>query len=97
MACTYDTRWEDEQAHAQRIKELDKLTRMLCTVCEHLESQADGPYEVNEELGEWWEKHQEEDRAKEAAAEAFRESAKQARISEIKKLEKRIKELKKKN
>ena len=47
----------------------DDTTRLLCATCQKLvaSGQAD---EMSAELAEWWENHQQEDRAREASEQA---------------------------
>jgi len=77
---SYDTNWANSSSDrdVQRLKkEADKLARFACAAMEELikHGKADFLILKNDELREWWEKHQEEDRkAREA------EERKQRRI-----------------
>lgn len=79
MPCTYETPYESaaRASHEYRKmkKDLDKLTRMLCSIFEANPPQTlylDVEGETSqEELLEWWAKHQEQDRKR-----AIREAAK---------------------
>ncbi len=60
MPCIYEES-PQEKLQAKTKKELDKLTAMLCEVCDLLD---DG--KLPEDIRHWWRKHQEQDRKRKA-------------------------------
>lgn len=85
MPC-YDVRDEPAYVAREYQQKVDKLTRLLCEACTVLEdkcSAASVNYpelkdHVSDELGQWWDAHQEMDR-KRKAAEAKSKAARRAR------------------
>lgn len=58
---------DDDSEYYEKIKikeELDKVTRLLCTVCKSIESQEFSTKDSNE-LQEWWEAHKQLDAERE--------------------------------
>ena len=62
MPC-YDERNARDHGGEERMhKKINKLTRLLCTQCQHT------PNSIHPDVGEWWEGHQKKDRKRQAAA-----------------------------
>lgn len=72
---------------------LDKVTRLLCGLCERAECEARGTLISNdEELAQWWAKHQEEDLRREEQERKEREEkeAKRKALAKLSPRERRL-------
>jgi len=90
MPCRSDDRYDCDSSKP----ELDKVTRLLCDVCKHLEKGHSASFIFNSpsELSTWWKKHQAEDQKREAVekAEALKEQKKRDALNKLTDEEKKL-------
>ena len=71
-------------------RDIDKLTRMLCSLCKRLTQNGDTNYlMMNQELRQWWEEHQIQDRRRLAREAEEKRRVREADIKKLKTLKKR--------
>ena len=99
---SYDTNWAHNSSDndVRRLKkEADKLARIACAAMEELEKMGKEDFLIlkNEEVGQWWAKHKEADRAEKAriAEKERRERVKKEALDRLTDEEKELLGLKK--
>jgi len=89
MPCRYDGPYDGGDSTAQH--ELNKLSQLLCTICEAIESRSGHPVRFfSMSVADWWDEHKAADRRRrEAEAEARRSEAARD-LAEFNRLKKKL-------
>lgn len=88
MPCQY---YGPGEEHAEYSRQLDKLTRMLCSLVKKVEAHNENAQlmdiiRLGNELGAWWREHQESDRQREAAKKESKEREERIEREQLAKL-----------
>lgn len=94
MPCTYDTpeQLAYDEARESR-KQVNELTKLLCSACQGLENTGSNMLHPGGELGAWWVAHKKRDVKRVAAEQKARKQLIKDRKRELARLQKEIKEL----